>query len=348
MALRENRGFHPILEDDHPYLFIDTCMQSWPDADYGIAHQHGVTGYAVTAFRPHSNFDNALEDLMYWHLLARTHENLRVATTAEHLENAKTQRISAFILAAQGGDWIEDRLHRIEAFQRLGLRMLIFAYNSSNMLAAGCLDNGDDGLTALGEVAVQECNRTGIIIDCSHLGKRSSLDCINLSEAPVVFSHSNVNALVSNPRNIDDEQIRECAARGGVICLAPWAPLVLPEHKTEWPDINDFIDHIDYVADLTGSTDHIGIGTDMSLGSYPIRLPDPWGQATSLSEVTAHYDQAVTNDLRSPKQSLADFNSYPQIVGLADALEARGYSASDIDKMLGRNYLRIAKKVWRA
>ena len=78
-ATGANKGYHPILERDHPYIFVDSCMQAWPDADYANAHRHGVTAYAVTGWRPHATVEQALEEGMFWHLVARKHPNLIVA-----------------------------------------------------------------------------------------------------------------------------------------------------------------------------------------------------------------------------------------------------------------------------
>ncbi len=85
----------------------------------------------------------------------------------------------------------------------------------------------------------------------------------------MVFSHSNANALVENPRNIEDELIKACALCGGVIGLTPWGPMLLKKGQTERPTMDQFIEQIDYVSQLNGSVEHIGVGTDMSLGAYP-------------------------------------------------------------------------------
>lgn len=344
--VRANKGFHPILEEEHPHLFIDSCMQAWPDADYDIAHRHGVTAYAVTGWMPHASLPEALEGLMMWHLVARKHPNMLVAESAADIRRAKEEGRAAFIIAAQGGSFISDRLHRIEAFYRLGLRILIPAYNATNLICDGCLDRTDGGLTRFGVRVIEECNRLGLLLDLSHLGRRASMEIAACSDQPVVFTHSNAKALVDSPRNIDDEQIRVCAEAGGVIGLAPFGPFVLKRGQEDWPDLDDFIDHIDHVADLTGSTAHIGIGTDMSLGTYPLHEEDPWGEP-DYPPFSENYSEVVTGDVRSPMRALRDFNTYPQVVNLIDRLAARGYGEGDIQNILGENYLRVFGEVWK-
>lgn len=346
MTATENKGFHQFLEQDHGYVFIDSCMQAWPDADYANAHRHGATAYAVTGWDPHANVERAMEEGMFWHLVARKYPNCLVVETAEDIRRAKREGKAAFIIAAQGGDFIGNKLHRVEAFYRLGLRMMLPAYNRTNLICDGCLDRTDSGLTRFGELVVNECNRVGLLLDCTHIGKRASLEIIERSQVPVVFSHSNPNAIVKNPRNIDDDQIAACAAKGGVIGLAPWGPLVLKAEQTTQPTVDDFIDHIDYVAQLTGSTDHIGIGTDMSLGTYPDHEHDPWGEP-EFPDVAGRYGRLITTDVRSPRRALADFHAYPQVTNLIDRLGARGYGDDDIRKILGDNYLRVFAQVWK-
>jgi microsomal dipeptidase-like Zn-dependent dipeptidase len=169
-VVAENKGFHPFLREDHPYIFIDSCMQAWPDADFANAHRHGVTAYAVTAWRPHATLAQALEEGMFWRLIERLHDNVIVAETAADIRRAKSEGKAAFIMAAQGGDWIENKLHRIEAMQRIGLRMMLPAYNTTNMICDGALDRTKGGLTRFGELVVDECNRVGVLLDCTHIG----------------------------------------------------------------------------------------------------------------------------------------------------------------------------------
>jgi membrane dipeptidase len=340
------KGIHPVLDKDHPHIFIDSCMQIWPDAQFKECHRHGVTAYAVTAWDPHHNVDEALEELMYWHLIARKFPNITIVTKAEDITNAKKNHMAAFLLASQCGDFIGYKLHRIEAFYRLGLRMLIPAYSLTNNICAGCLDQTDNGLTAFGELVVKECNRVGLVLDCSHLGRKSSLEIIDLSEQPVVFSHSNANALVENPRNIDDTQIKACAAKEGVIGLTPWGPMNIKKGQTQRPTLDDFIKQIDHVAQLVGSTDNIGIGTDMSLGTYADHDYDPWGEP-AYKDVTGVYNKHITSNIRSPLRMVDGFSNFTEVLNFIEKLKKRGYNEFDVQKILGENYMRVFKKVWK-
>lgn len=321
-------------------------MQGWPDADYANAHRHGVTAYGVTAFRPLAPLDEALQNLMFWHLVARKFPNTLIVFEAEDIRRARREGRAAFLLAAQDGSFVGHRLHRLEAFYRLGLRILIPAYNSANTICGGCLDHDNLGLTRFGELVVDECNRLGLLLDGSHVGKRATLEIITRSSQPIIFSHSNVRALVDTPRNVDDEQIRACAAGGGVIGLANFGPFTKKAGSTEWPTIADLLEHVDHAAQLLGNTDHIGIGTDMSLGTYAYHTSDPWG-TPDYPDPSGDYAQVVSGDVRSPMRALRDFNSYPQVVDFADRLLAHGYGESDVRKILGENVLRVFEQVWK-
>lgn len=345
-AERLHGGFHSILERDHPYIFLDSCMQIWPDADFASAHRHGVSAYGVTAFEPHDTFDEAVGRLMFWHLTARRHANLYVVHTVDDVRRGKADRRAGLLLFAQGGDWIGWKLHRVEALYRLGLRVMIPAYNRTNHLCDGILDRTSGGLSRFGEAVVDECNRVGLVIDCTHVGHRSTLEIIDRSTAPVIFSHSNPKALADNPRNISDEQIAACVRRGGIVGCVAWGPLVMRKGTTHWPTLDEFIACIDHVAQLAGNAEHIGVGTDMSLGSYPPHETDPWGEPAYLS-ISEEYGRHVTADIRSPRRAIDGFSDYAEVVNLADGLLRRGYTDAQVRGILGENYLRLFDAVWR-
>jgi membrane dipeptidase len=343
---RPNRGFHPILTEPQPHVFVDGCMQIWPDADLAHAHLHGCDVYAVTALRPHHGVADALNDLMGWHKVVREHPNLTLALTVAGILEAKREGRATLLLAAQDGEFLGDDPTRVEAFQRLGLRMLIPAYNRDNLLCGGVLEHTNAGLSGLGREVVAECNRVGVVLDASHVSKRASLEMIDASAHPVVFSHANPKTLVDNARNVDDEQIRAMAAGGGVIGVVNWGPLLFKEGMTARPTVQDFLDHIDYLADLLGTTANIGIGTDFSLGSYPRHTHDQHGP--HYKTVMTEMNKYVTTYWRAPERFAEGFTWYPEIVDVARLLGERGYSEEDVAGIVGANFLRVFERVWGA
>jgi len=345
-ADRDDGGTHSIAAPPRPCLVVDLCMQAWPDARYDVAHRHGVAAYGVTAFDPHDTFEPAVERLMFWHLVARRHPNLGVATSVAAIRRAHDEGRATFLLFSQGGDFIAGKLHRLEAMYRLGLRVMIPAYNRSNGLCDGLLDATEGGVTRFGRLVVQECNRLGLVIDLTHVGRRSALEIIERSADPVIFSHSNPAHLVPNPRNIDDEQMRACAARGGLIGLVAWGPLVMRPGTTHWPTLDEYIDLVLYSADLLGGTSALAFSTDMSLGSYPRHDADPWGEA-GYPAIAEAYGRHVTADQRSARRHLDGFSDYAQVNALAERMLTRGLTDRDVHGILGEHALGLFAQVWR-
>lgn len=343
---RPNRGFHPILETEQPYVFVDGCVQIWPDADLPNAHRHGCDVFAVTALRPHHGAEDSLRAIMDWHRIVREHPDLGLAFTVRDVREAKAAGRATLLLAAQDGEFIHDDVSRVEAFQRLGLRMLIPAYNRDNLLCGGVLEHTDAGLSALGRHVVEECDRVGVVLDASHVSRRASLEMIDASANPIVFSHANPKALVDNPRNVDDEQIKAVAARGGVIGTVNWGPLIFRDGMTARPTVQDYLDHVDYLADLLGTTANIGIGTDFSLGSYPRHTHDKHGPY--YKTVMTKMNEYVDTYWRGPERFADGFAWYPEIVDVTRLLRERGYAESDVEGILGGNFLRVFEQVWGA
>lgn len=341
------KSVHTVLDSNPPFIYVDPCMQIWPDADFHLAHRHGVTAYAVTAWNPHADIRAATDGIMYWHGVAREHSGLEVVKTVEDIRRVKREDRAGLLLAAQDGDWVGYDLGRIQAFADLGLRMMLLVYNATNQLADGALDRTAGGLSRLGQRVVEECNRVGIILDCSHAGKRATLEIMDRSAHPCVFSHSNPGALVPNPRNIDDEQIRACISRGGVIALVSWGPLCMRPNTTHRPSLEEFFQLIDHVVNMAGNTDNVAISTDMSIGTYPDHPHDPFNPP-EYPDIAARYNEHVTADFRSPRRQVEGFEDYAQIVEVADRLLIHGYSERDVEKILAENFLRVAGEVWGA
>jgi membrane dipeptidase len=215
-------------------------------------------------------------------------------------------------------------LSRIEALHVIGVRHMLLAYNTRNFVADGCAEVADAGLSNFGRQVVREMNRVGMVVDCSHTGRRSSLEAIELSEYPPIFSHSGAYSVCAHIRNIHDEQIRACAQRGGVIGIVGiGAFLGDAAASTE-----SLFRHIDYVATIAGPQ-HVGLGTD-----FVKNMPAVW-EAFRAQKETAWPDptgtQLYEGDCVQPEQ----------LGELVEILLAHGYSADSIKGILGGNFKRV-------
>ncbi|MEP6965816.1 MAG: membrane dipeptidase, partial [Polaromonas sp.] len=218
-------------------------------------------------------------------------------------------------------------------YRDLGVRQIHFAYNRNNSVADGCHDV-ERGLTPLGLRMVQAVNAAGVLMDCSHTGRRCSLDIMAASSQPVIFSHANPLALVEHGRNISDAQIRACAATGGVVCISGVSAFL----GTRTPIADDVARHAAYVAGLVG-VQHAGIGLDISfrqdeLNDNPPGNYDPayWWPAS------AGYNRAIERMTYTPVET---WQLLPQ------ALERVGMSAQEAAGVMGLNMMRVAGQVWQ-
>ena len=251
---------------------------------------------------------------------------LLIETTGD-IERAVTEGKLGVFFDLEGGSVLADQLSMVQMYYDLGARWMLIAYNQNNSLGGGCQDD-DQGLTAFGREVLNEMARVGMVACCSHTGYRTTMDVMEYSSNPVIFSHSNPLALREHKRNITDDAIRACAATGGVVCLNG-VGIFLGENDSRSETIAR---HIDYVVEQAG-IDHVGIGLDYvfdmeELIEYVRQNPDTFPPEGGYAEGVKFVE---------PEQA-------PEIV---DALLGLGYRSEDIAKILGGNLLRVARVVWK-
>ena len=221
----------------------------------------------------------------------------------------------------------------VALYQSLGVRQMHLAYNRNNSVAGGCHDV-EQGLTPLGHEVVRAINAAGVLMDCSHTGRRCSLDIMAASTQPVIFSHANPLALIEHGRNITDEQIRACAATGGVVCVSGVSFFL----GNTSPTAQDVARHAAYVANLVG-VEHVGIGLDISFPQADLNDDPPDNYEPSYWwPKSAGYDRAI---LRATYTPIETWNV------LGQALQDTGMSASEAQSVMGGNMVRVAQQVWR-
>jgi membrane dipeptidase len=334
------KGWH--TERESPWLFVDGCVQVWEDADFSALHRHTPTAYLLTAFRPQAPFDDAVDACMDWWRVARTYPTVRIALTARDIVEAKEQGQAALIIGTQGGDFVGQKLHRLEVLHKLGLRVMIPSYNERNSLCDGVLEPTDAGLSRLGRKWVEEMNRLGMLIDLTHTGERATFEIMDLTQQPLAFTHCNPRALVDTRRNITDAQMKRCAEIGGVIGVTNWGPLNFRPDTPGRPQLAAFLDAISYVANLIGP-DRVSIGTDMSHGTYP----DGDVVRGKLGGLTGdRYTTVVDSSPRSKLRHVEGFDDYSNVPDVAEAMMQRGFSRAEVEGILGGNLLRLFRQVW--
>jgi len=254
-------------------------------------------------------------------------DRFRLIESVDDIARARAAGQLAIGFDIEGANAIGDQLSLVRLYRDLGVRWMLLAYNRNNRAGGGCQDE-DRGLAPFGRKLLEELAAQGIVACCSHTGYRTAREAIDASPTPVIFSHSNPRALVEHPRNIPDDLIRACAARGGVVGINGIG-LFLGDPQAS---PRAFVRHVAYVAGLVGAK-HVGIGLDFmhdrsevdeALAAHPEQFPPELGYGPGMQYM-------------APEQ-------LPEV---AELLRAEGFARSEVAGVMGGNWLRIAQQVWK-
>lgn len=313
------------------------CLPLHPQADFSPLdrlREAGVNYVSVNVGMDMNPLAQVMSTLAGFRAtIAANPERFRLVASTSEIELAAADGVLAVGFDLEGAEPLLGQPELVALYRDLGVRQIHFAYNRNNPVADGCHDV-ERGLTALGERMVDAVNRAGMLMDCSHTGRRCSLDIMAVSSKPVIFSHANPLALADHGRNITDEQIRACAATGGVVCLSGVSRFL----GNEQPTATDMARHAAYVAELVG-TQHVGIGLDISFRQPELNdTPPPPYDATYWWPRAAGYNRGISPITYTPVETW-------QL--LPDALAKVGFSAGDIEAIVGGNMMRVAAQVWK-
>ena len=284
-------------------------------------------GYAGRTWAEHIDF---ARDLSEW--IAENEQGfLLVRDVAGIHEAIDSDRLGVFY-DVEGADLLERNLDRVETLQEIGVRWMCLTYNVENALVGGCSPDSRNGrLTDFGREVIREMNRVGIIVCCSHTGQNSVRQIIEWSEKPTIFSHSNCRQVFGHWRNVDDELIKACADKGGVICVNGVGPFLSePPYDSL---VDKLLDHIAHLADVVG-IEHIGIGLDY--------VYDQDELAEILKQQTVLFGGAEN------APTAFEFIAPEQAAAIERGLRIRDFSDDDIEKIFGANLLRVCHDTWRA
>ncbi len=295
-------------------------LRRWRDS--GVDYLSINAGYDV---RPWENTIAVLGAYRFW--LAAHADDYLMAETVDDVRRAKAEGKMAVTFDIEGMNALNGDLGMVELYHRLGVRQMLFAYNLNNAAGGGCHDV-DTGLTPFGRDVVGEMNRVGMLVDCSHSAYRTTLEAMEVSEVPVVFSHSNARALCDHERNIRDEQIKACAATGGVVGINGIGFFLAGNR----PDVEAMLHNLQYMRDLVGAA-HLGLGLDCSFHQEDL---------TEL--LTGHSDFWPSSQYAGDNPGFVAVESLPR---LTELMLTGGFTEDEVRGILGGNFLRIAAQVWR-
>ncbi|OFV89072.1 MAG: hypothetical protein A3D93_00200 [Acidobacteria bacterium RIFCSPHIGHO2_12_FULL_67_30] len=286
--------------------------------------------------------------------VARHPDQLVLATTAADVRRAHKQKKIALLMGMEGGTPIADDLRLLRLFYQLGVRYMTLTHGLANNWADSSTDEPKhNGLTDFGKEVVREMNRLGMLVDISHVSDKAFYDALEISQAPMIASHSSCRALCKHPRNMTDEMIKALAAKGGVIQINYHIGFLDQTYADAYEKIApELRARMRALAEQYKDDDHaLSEAREALFKDYQAQLPK-----VSWERVVEHVDHAVRLvgpdhvglgsdfDGATMPEGLNDVSYLPR---LTQALLDRGYREKDIKKILGGNTLRVLEEAER-
>lgn len=328
-----------------PFNVPSMFAKPWTDAMVANARASGITAVNVTLSGAGATgaaaFESTVRNIGFVEREIATHPDafMQIRTVAD-ITRAKESGRVGLISGFQDATMLESDISRVDLFDDMGVRIIQLTYNVRNLLGDGCLEPGNAGLSNFGRMVVARMNEIGTLVDLSHCGRRTTTDAIAMSTKPVAATHSGCAAIAAVPRNKTDEQLKLLADKGGVIGIYTMPFL----RMSGQPMAADFVRHVEHAIDVSGE-DHVGIGSDNSI--TPLDLT-PAFRAEHAEFVRLRRRQGIgaPGEDENVFNHVPDFATPRRMEQMADALAARGHSSARIEKVLGRNWLRLFSEVW--
>ena len=312
-------------------LLIDGCeINNWDAETIEELRRGGVDAVQATC-AVWEDARGAIGRLLDWRDRFERHADAVVpAHSAADVEAAHRDGRTAVVLGFQNTASIEDDPRLLEVFWTLGTRVIQLTYNSQNAVGGSCFEPRDAGLSRFGHTVVSEMNRLGLLIDCSHVGDRTTREAIDASSAPIAITHANPRWFCDHPRNKPDDVLAALARRGGVVGVTLYPTFIGGSDVR----LEDFAGMVTRLVDQLGA-DHVAIGTDLARN---------WTDADLVA--LRHGRQLRNPPPASWPQWPAWFRSAADLPRVIDGLAAGGIDDGTIDKIAGGNWMRLYDDVF--
>lgn len=306
---------------------------NWSEKIFRQMRAGGVDAVHVT-IAYHENFRETVQNIAQWNRWFERYPDLICqAFTAADIDAARAAGRTAIIFGFQNPSPIEDDIGLVEILHRLGARFMQLSYNNQSLLATGCYENNDPGITRMGHEVIAEMNRVGMVIDMSHSADRSTIEAAEISTRPIAITHANRASWHPARRNKSDDVIRAVTSRGGMLGFS-----VYPHHLAGKSDctLESFCQMIADTADTFGA-ENLGLGTDLCQDQ-----PDSIVEWMRVGRWTKKidYGEGSASDAGFPAMP-SWFNDNRDFGMIHDGLTATKLTSAQVDGIMGGNWYRF-------
>ncbi|MFA0088132.1 membrane dipeptidase [Vibrio sp. 10N.261.51.F12] len=309
---------------------------NWDREYFQTLQSSGITAVHATMVY-HENARETLTRFAEWNLRFEQNADLIMPVhSMADIELAKAQGKVGIFFGAQNCSPIEDEIGLIEVMRQQGLLIMQLTYNNQSLLATGCYESHDSGVTRFGKQAIEEMNRVGMIVDMSHSAERSTLEAIDLSSRPICISHANPTFAFDALRNKSNDVIKALTARGGLIGFSLY-PFHLPNGCQ--CSLDDFCHMVASTADMVG-VEHLGIGSDLCL-NQPQEVLE-WMRNGRWSKAMDYGEGSASNS--GWPDALPWFCGSAGMENIYNGLIRHGFNESEAGKILGENWFNFLQQ----
>ena len=280
----------------------------------------------------HETFRETVANMEQWNRWFERHSDLIIpGRSGDDVRKAQETGRTAVFYGFQNPSPIEDDIGLVAILHELGARFMQLSYNNQSLLATGCYEAEDPGITRMGREVIAEMNRVGLVVDMSHSAERSTLEAIEISQRPIAITHANPAAWHPALRNKSDDVLRALAQAGGIIGFS-----LYPHHLKDKSDctLESFCEMTARTAELIG-VEHIGIGSDLCQDQ-----PDSVVEWMRSGRWTKQIDFGEGSAAQPGFPEMPEwFRDNRDFGNLETGLRAIGFSDDEVGKIMGGNWL---------
>ena len=316
----------------HQSLFIDALQyNNWSEEVFKQIQEGGLSAIHVTICY-HEDFQEMVQNVIDWNQYFENYSNMIFhGRTASDVEKAQKEGRTAIFFGFQNCSPIEDNIGLVEICHQLGVRFMQLTYNNQSLLGTGCYEDNDPGITRMGKQVIKEMNRVGLVVDMSHSAEKSTLEAIELSERPIAITHANPTFWHPALRNKSNKVLEALGESGSMLGFSVYAHHLKGGTNCS---LESFCNMVAETAEIMGVT-NIGIGTDLCQN-----------QPDSIVEWMRNGTWTNERDYGEGSASFAGFPDQPEwfrdnrdFINIANGLVSVGFNNSDVDLIMGKNWL---------